>query len=206
MRPSNIPLPSNEYLLDEADERTIESYLAAGSPKGGQSWNAICDITNRMGNLLIKEGLASARMLNLPPAFNGKYHTNAQAWSTLAPPRRQYAFAIALINAADGEGLGQSSGDNPDWLEPGVDAFKAIAPEPIATELADYYEYMSRYMIAMQQRDDWPPRGSVPGADRLKPGLEDRRRKTDWTTLLLQHIMRNKPWFFRHHAREASGT
>ncbi len=98
----------------------------------------------------------------IPQRCSGLAHTR--------PAARDYAFARVLVVMSEGEGLAQSSQDNPEWLAPGAEAFKAIAPEPIASELHDYYEYYHRYMSQIEPYTlVWPKFDSLPGYDRLKP-------------------------------------
>jgi hypothetical protein len=193
-----MSLPADQYLLDEADEKILEAFVANGGKRGGPDWKAVCEVTLRLSKLLDDEGFATGKALGITPKYEGRGITDAQAWLTLVPPRRDYAFAHALVVMSEGEGLAQSSHDNPEWLAPGAEAFKAIAPEPIATDLYDYYEYYHRYMSLIEPYTlVWPEFDSLPGYDRLKPGLEKRMLETNWDLYLLQHVMRHRACFFR---------
>src|SRR4051812_11024335 len=100
-----------KYLLTEGDQRTCEEWLVPELRKRDGAWKAIHDVTYRLQKMMSEEGYAIAKATGVPPAFQDKYHTDAQAWAALAPARRVVAVALAMSASIAGEGLGQSSYD-----------------------------------------------------------------------------------------------
>ncbi len=61
-----MALPPDQYLLTPADEKILEAFLANEAKPGGHDWKQVCDVTDRLTELLYAEGIANAKSRGIP--------------------------------------------------------------------------------------------------------------------------------------------